>query len=1147
MRQQLSSLPIRILALLFMLLSVNTHAEINFLTSTTTSGRDSDATLTMPEFIRAGDMLITQVVIRDVLFNNDEISAPSGWTRIGFQRRSGDVLQSLYYKVAVNADAARNYNWNFSGNSDRRYILGVSVFRGVDTSNPIASQASSSTQVSSSDVISAPSVNVANANSYLYSAYAIDAGNQSFTTRAGVEEIYDIDTSPFFISGNLGLTAMAASEPYSGTGETGSKSAFVSRDDDFGSTHLVALNPAIISPIATPLLQYRMDEDSWNGSSGVVVDSGPNVLNGRAVPGANTSESNPALSGNDGTCGYGVFNGNSSNGSYVEIPDNSLLDFTDNFSVGVWIKINSIPSSGLRTIASKDNNYEFHVNSSGRINWWWQINGRSTSNEINSTVSVSAGTWAHVVISFSRGLQRIFINGVEAGRSRFTGAPTPNGVPLQIGSDQGFSGRYFNGSIDELNVFDQALTEQQAKSLMDTTRPCVDSCTLGGFDIEQPRYALACPGSRSLITIRPMCDDGVTVKQDYIGTVNLSTNENALSEFYPTPSSSTQVSSIAFDGSELGIQDVYLFHQNENPALRVIANDAASSISTTSTAFTDFRTDGFAISSPSSFTCGGSSSLTLTAIGQNSAGVECQVLEGFNGNKNLKAWYEVNVDSDSTAETVTTPMLLAGQSINAQTEPASSNITNLNFVNGVASVGVAYANAGQIKAINFQHDDAPYDGSNAQYSALFAASNAFVVKPNTVTLSTPEAGSDCASADSSCSTFVAAGSAFRLKAEAQCLGGGIADDYQGSVSLNHSLVAPAAANLGSLSVTAITINSANNGEREISNQAISEVGVFNLTATPNSYYGETIAASTLSNVGRFYPASFSLTSSSLANSCAPANGDFSYMNQLGIGVSYDLEARNAAGVKTLNYRGGFAKATMSIVAENNNEGTDFSARLSGFGSTNWGNGDYIYSDTGSFNRLASGTPNVLDGPYQDLKIGIQLADNDGNVSALNGLNMRADTSTDCTTDGNCNALALAGNLDVRFGQLKLNNVFGPETADLDMTVQTEYFDGTNFVLNIHDSCTVLTLSNVGSDNEILPASSVPSSSISSGVGTIRFDAAGIGNEGSSKYEQDTNSYLPWLNTENNNDGDYADNPFGTVTFGQFRGNDRRLYWREIVR
>ena len=73
--------------------------------------------------------------------------------------------------------------------------------------------------------------------------------------------------------------------------------------------------------------------------------------------------------------------------------------------------------------------------------------------------------------------------------------------------------------------------------------------------------------------------------------------------------------------------------------------------------------------------------------------------------------------------------------------------------------------------------------------------------------------------------------------------------------------------------------------------------------------------------------------------------------------------------------------------------------------------------------------------------------------------------------------------------------------------------------------------------------------ISAGEGEIRFSAAGLGNEGSVMFEYDTSTItnLPWLNTENDGDSDYGDNPLGTITFGQFRGNDRMIYWREIVR
>lgn len=285
------------------------------------------------------------------------------------------------------------------------------------------------------------------------------------------------------------------------------------------------------------------------------------------------------------------------------------------------------------------------------------------------------------------------------------------------------------------------------------------------------------------------------------------------------------------------------------------------------------------------------------------------------------------------------------------------------------------------------------------------------------------------------------------------------------------------------------------------------------------------------------------------------------MDQPGINISYSLEAHNVAGNKTQNYDGSFAKATVSMVAENNNEGINYQSRLSDFNSTNWNQGSYVYSDDGVFDRLVSSTASgTLDGPYKNLRVGIQLEDNDGSVSALTGLNMRAGTSSDCGSAGNCNALALEDSLDVRFGLLKLNNVFGPETSPLDMVVQTEYYDGTSFVLNTDDSCTVLFSSapeftaviNSYTDN-LGAGDTAPTliSNISSGIGVIQFSEAGVGNQGSVTYLYDTITYLPWLNTENDDDANdaasYADNPFGKITFGQFRGNDRRLYWREIVR
>jgi MSHA biogenesis protein MshQ len=1154
----------------------------------------------------------------------------------------------------------------------------------------------------------------------------------------------------------------------------------------------------LLLTLPDPIVQYRLDEVSWDGSAGEVIDSTLNNLHGRSYSGADTDNTTPALGSTIGTCNYGVFDGSN---DYVEIPDNNLLDYSNNFSVGAWIKIDSIPTSGLKTILSKDENYEFHVNSSGQINWWWRTSILNQVREFNSTGTITPGAWHHVVISFTTANQKIFIDGNEAGSANFVENARTNSDPIQLASDQNTSGRYFNGDIDEVNIFDQALTSLQAKELMDSTRPCssinlcvssfpdglnshtggtisfdlnsqlffspsdelyassvtlngsstqrscvsvecqanglsVDpttpqafpdtssftsdvtinnnntgtmggsenqyrdislgnnatlnvqagfsdyyiddistgnnanlnlvagtywinnfsagrglditvtggtarvyinnsfalprdaiinspssgsqgdasqfllygynaintgrnstfsgviyatanveldrssnyfgaitgadisigrdtnvfynptaaanlnydtlcqgaSCNLGSFNINQPSYALACPGTRSQISIQAMCDDGTTVKDDYAGTVDLTTNENSLSEFYTSLVSVPVINSVVFDGSESGQKDVYLFHQNENPALQVITTDAAIPITSTSTNPTDFRTQGFQLTNPASFICGSSSNLTLTAIGDDETGASCQLLTGFTGVKAMKAWYQVNVDAAVGADPVTTSLSIASQLINDQVEPAANNV-NVTFTNGIATVPLAYANAGQVLSVNIKHDDPPYDGSVPELGTadLSASSTSFVVRPDRIALAVTTANSVCPTADASCSRFVAAGAPFSQSLTAQCIGGATADDYQGSVNLDHSLVAPLPGSQGALSIASSTIAGVDGGSVTMANQSISEVGVFNLTAEDTDYFGQAIPAFTLTNVGRFYPDHFIMSANSVGDSCV----GFSYMSQPGMTIDYSLQAQSFGSVLTQNYKGAFAKATMGLVAENNNDGGGYQARLDNTSpAVNWVNGEYDFTFTGSFIRAAN-----PDGPFHLLQVGVQLADNDGNISNINNLDMKADTSTDCATLGECDAKRI-GNLDLRFGQLTLSNVFGPEAFDLEMPVQTEYFDGSNFILNSDDNCTNLAItdppftpSNWADNLDAGDADPNLINNIISGIGLIRFDAAGVGNEGSVDYDYTADS---WLQTENDGDGSYTDNAKGKVTFGQYRGNDRMIYWREVV-
>ena len=246
--------------------------------------------------------------------------------------------------------------------------------------------------------------------------------------------------------------------------------------------------------LSEPVLKVHFDESSWDGVSHEVTDSSGNDLHGVAINDATTglASNYSALPSVDslGTCGYGIF-GRQKN-QHVEIADNDLLDMNDSFTISAWVKPARYPISGLHSILSKDNNYEFHLNSSGQIFWWWQdkkSNGDIKTRTLTSEASIPKDKWSFITIRYdserndNKSLASIFINGAESGEILINANRelVNNTKPLQIGQDQNFSGRAFDGAIDEVQIFDKRLTQSEIEKLMAQRHPCSDSPILQCF------------------------------------------------------------------------------------------------------------------------------------------------------------------------------------------------------------------------------------------------------------------------------------------------------------------------------------------------------------------------------------------------------------------------------------------------------------------------------------------------------------------------------------------------------------------------------------------------------------------------------------------------------------------------------------------
>lgn len=246
----------------------------------------------------------------------------------------------------------------------------------------------------------------------------------------------------------------------------------------------VPANACGVNALPNAVALYHLEEQIWDGSANEVLDASGNGLHGRAVNGAVTAIATPALPtiNNLGTCGYGVFN--KSSNQYLEIPDSPLLDLEQTLTVSAWVYPKDYPDSGLMSIVSKDGNYEFHLDSLGRVYWYWERSPSGTRS-LTSNGVIPRNQWSHITIRFDKSgapqRQSIFINGQLNESSNHNDTLATNNRPLQIGQDQNFAGRAFDGFIDEVQIFSQALSNAQILQLYRQRHPCSSGHTLQCF------------------------------------------------------------------------------------------------------------------------------------------------------------------------------------------------------------------------------------------------------------------------------------------------------------------------------------------------------------------------------------------------------------------------------------------------------------------------------------------------------------------------------------------------------------------------------------------------------------------------------------------------------------------------------------------
>lgn len=167
---------------------------------------------------------------------------------------------------------------------------------------------------------------------------------------------------------------------------------------------------------------------------------------------------------------------------YVEIPDGPNLDISGELTISAWVKIAATDNTNYGGVGKYANmtgyanqrSYGFYfLSNSTRPSAGVSDNGTANSGHwtgVDSSTNIGLNTWAHVVMVFKPSAYlRIYINGKldSETTSGVVSSIFNSTAPLWLGTnyDKTDSARNMNGQIDDVQIFNYALTVQQIKTL----------------------------------------------------------------------------------------------------------------------------------------------------------------------------------------------------------------------------------------------------------------------------------------------------------------------------------------------------------------------------------------------------------------------------------------------------------------------------------------------------------------------------------------------------------------------------------------------------------------------------------------------------------------------------------------------------------
>ena len=151
---------------------------------------------------------------------------------------------------------------------------------------------------------------------------------------------------------------------------------------------------------------------------------------------------------------------------FVSIPNESTFDITGNITVSAWVKVESFTKPWQAIVTKGDRAWRIHrANETDSAGFACSDLSRRQVGDLYGKRNIADGQWHHVAGVLDGAASSVFVDGKLDASMESSPDISVNDFSVLIGANAQIPGRLFHGQIDDVRIYDRALSSAELSSL----------------------------------------------------------------------------------------------------------------------------------------------------------------------------------------------------------------------------------------------------------------------------------------------------------------------------------------------------------------------------------------------------------------------------------------------------------------------------------------------------------------------------------------------------------------------------------------------------------------------------------------------------------------------------------------------------------